>query len=151
LAGAEALASASSAEAACDTVGSDEAYGDFWIERNTSGSCLFYQRKYSCVASGGFRTEGSPVLITTLSGSTGTACEDTDGYDAAVALATANWTAGSGYNCDTVFTDNDQDGFGACVDHDDWNPRVFVKVNASERFCDGADNDGDGSVDDGIT
>ena len=86
-----------------------------------------------------------------MSGDCTKACEDLPGYDTAVASAVANWTAGSGYNCDTVFTDDDMDGYGVCIDEDDHDPRVWVKVNASETVCDGVDNDNDGTVDDGLS
>ena len=63
------LGVAARAEAACDTTGTDKAYGDFWVER-ASGSCNceVKQRKYDCVASGGFRAEGSVEVVATVTG-----------------------------------------------------------------------------------
>ena len=143
---------AGDAEAACDTSGSDKAYGDFWIERDSNCDCLIYMRQFDCVASGGYRTAYDPELITTLTGSCDTACEATSGYDAAIqdALDKYATTAGN-YECDTTFTDNDQDGYGACIDEDDDDPRVWVKIDEDETICDGVDNDNDGTADDGIT
>jgi len=69
-------------------------------------------------------------------------------------LATARgfYVPGSGYNRDTVFTDADGDGIGACIDNSDTDNRAQVKTTGiSERLCDGVDNDGDGTVDDGFT
>lgn len=140
------------AYAACDTTGKDRAYGDFWIERDSSCDCLFYMREFDCVASGGYRAAAAPELITTLSGSCDTACEATSGYDTALATVLAKYAVGAGgYGCDTTFTDADQDGYGACIDEDDTDPRVWVKINEDETICDGVDNDNDGTVDDGIT
>ncbi len=109
------------AEAACDTVGSDQAYGDFWVVRTTAGSCEIWMSKISCVASGGFRTRTS-TLITTLSGAVDTACESTAGYEAAIASATAKWTPGAGYGCDSSYLDADGDAFPVCIDEDDLDP-----------------------------
>ncbi len=148
-----AVASPQLARAACDTTGSDTAYGDYWIERSGgSCDCVFKARQYSCVAVGGFRSESAPVTLTTVSGACDTACEDLSGYGAALTTVAGYYVPGSGYNCDTVFTDYDGDKFGACIDHDDYRNRIGVKTNGvGERVCDGFDSDGDGTVDDGFT
>jgi YD repeat-containing protein len=137
------------ADAACATSGAAEAYGDFWVERTgASCDCKIYQRKYACVASGGVRTESAAQLIGTVSGDCTRSCEDSPGYDAVIATARTNLTGS--YGCDTTFIDADNDGFGSCIDNDDGNPRVWVKTSGNERTCDGIDNDGDGTIDDGF-
>ena len=143
-----------SAEAACATSGASMAWGDFWVERSGANcDCLIRFRKFSCVKTGGFRTQdASPTTIATVSGDCSTACEDLPGYSAGISTMLAKYAPGTGnYECDTAFFDGDGDGFGSCIDENDTNPRVFVKINANETRCDGVDNDSDGTIDDGFT
>ena len=83
-----------------------------------------------------------------------------DGYDAAIQTAIDNWDPSAGnYECDSTFVDADGDGYGACIDEDDTDPRVWTRhcegdptcSELDEEICDGVDNDGDGTVDDGFT
>ncbi len=143
-----------SAEAACATSGASMAWGDFWVERSGANcDCLIRSRKFSCIKTGGFRTQdASPTTVATVSGDCSTACEDLSGYSAGISTMLAKYAPGTGnYECDTAFVDGDGDGFGSCIDENDTNPRVFVKINASETRCDGVDNDSDGTIDDGFT
>ena len=43
------------AHAACDTSGTDTAYGDFWLERDSSCQCIVKQATFACVKSGNSR------------------------------------------------------------------------------------------------
>ena len=60
---------ARSAEAACATSGASMAWGDFWVERSGANcDCLIRSRKFSCVKTGGFRTQdASPTTVATVS------------------------------------------------------------------------------------
>lgn len=141
------------AKAACTTNTSLKAYGNFWVERDATGQCLIKAQTFTCGPPGSTRTPGTPVTIATVSpGNTSKNCEDLAGYDAAVQTAVDKYAPTSGnYECDSTFVDNDQDGFGSCIDENDNNPRVWVKTSANEAVCDGVDNDNDGTIDDGFT
>jgi YD repeat-containing protein len=148
-----ALFAPSDADAACSTSTTLLAYGDFWVERDSSGQCLIKAQQYPCAASGGFRIPAAPVTIATVTpGNTSKNCEDLAGYDAAIATMLGKYapTAGN-YECDSTFVDNDQDGFGVCIDDNDNDPRVRTNDKFSETLCDGVDNDNDGVVDEGFT
>jgi YD repeat-containing protein len=136
------------AQAACVTTGTDVAYGGYWVEREADGDCVVKQRTYSCVATGGFRTQSAPITVGTVTHVANRACEDSAGYDSVIATARSNIT--SGYKCDATVTDADGDNYPSCIDHNDQDPRVWVKINASETVFDGVDNDGDGTIDDGF-
>lgn len=141
------------ADAACSTSTTLMAYGDFWVERDSSGQCLIKAQQYPCAPSGGFRIPTAPVTIATVTpGNTSKNCEDLAGYDTAIATMLGKYapTAGN-YECDSTFVDNDQDGFGACIDDNDNNPRVRTNDKFNENLCDGVDNDNDGVVDEGFT
>jgi hypothetical protein len=110
------------------------AWGDFWVERSGANcDCLIRSRKFSCIKTGGFRTQdASPTTVATVSGDCSTACEDLSGYSAGISTMLAKYAPGTGnYECDTAFVDGDGDGFGSCIDENDTNPRVFVKINAT--------------------
>lgn len=118
------------AGAACSTSTTLMAYGDFWVERDSSGQCLIKAQQYPCAPSGGFRIPAAPVTIATVTpGNSSKNCEDLAGYDAAIATMLGKYapTAGN-YECDSTFVDNDQDGFGSCIDDNDNNPRVSTNA-----------------------
>ena len=82
---------ARSAEAACATSGASMAWGDFWVERSGANcDCLIRSRKFSCIKTGGFRTQdASPTTVATVSGDCSTACEDLPGYSAGISTMLA--------------------------------------------------------------
>ena len=95
-----------SAEAACATSGASMAWGDFWVERSGANcDCLIRSRKFSCIKTGGFRTQdASPTTVATVSGDCSTACEDLSGYSAGISTMLAKYAPGTGnYECDTAF------------------------------------------------
>ncbi|MFO0727937.1 MAG: DUF6531 domain-containing protein [Myxococcota bacterium] len=141
-------------EAACATTGPSMAWGAFWLERTGANcDCVVKSRRFSCVKTGGFRTQdASPTVIATIAGDCSTACEDLAGYQTGINTMLAKYAPGAGnYECDSIFVDADQDGYGSCIDDKETNPRIGVLVNANETLCDGIDNDNDGVVDDGFT
>ncbi|MCK6551347.1 DUF6531 domain-containing protein [Myxococcota bacterium] len=144
---------AAAAEATCSMSTSLHGYGGWRIVRSgTNCDCLFKARLYSCGLSAGYHTEGSEVTLETLPGSCSSRCEDLSGYATAIANVEAKYAATTGaYECESEFVDADGDGFGACIDDDDSNTRIWAKVNAQEVTCDGVDNDADGVPDDGFT
>jgi hypothetical protein len=95
------------------------------------------------------------VNIATLSvtGGCKMACEDMAGYDTTMNNTVLPYYApGTGkYESDTVFTDQDQDRFGVCIDAIDTDPRVGAQYVGAETLCDGIDNNHDGVVDNGLT
>lgn len=148
------LSFAQDAQAVCSNSTSLKSWGDFWVERNTSGQCFFYAQQYPCGATGGTRTPGTKTLLATV-GSADPAknCEDLVGYDTALATVLSKYAPGGAgfYECDASFVDSDQDGVASCIDANDTDPRVWVASPGNETVCDGVDNDGDLTVDDGFT
>jgi hypothetical protein len=74
-------------------------------------------------------------------------CDDTNAWFNPGAVED-DCTDPNDYNCDgsVGYADNDGDGFAACEECDDSNAATFP---GSTEFCDGADNDCDGLIDDG--
>jgi hypothetical protein len=175
IAGIAMLLQSATARAACTTDTTATAWGPYSVFRDSSGNCHFQISQYHCVASqptgcstcdAHFRqpiqTVTDPAAIgAPLTGNLTTACEDLSGYDTVISNIVGIYykPTTSGYGCDSVFTDSDQDNVGACLDKgwdgttevsSDNDPRKWVRTyGIPETVCDSVDNDQDGYIDGG--